>query len=279
MLNITQYHRPRTIAEAVSLLAPNCAVIAGGTDLMVNPRYSRGVSQLIDVTNLDLAYLRSEDGWLKIGATTTMHEVEYSGLLKGIADGVLAKAAGTCGSPNIRNVGTIGGNICSSLPSGDTLTTLLILEAIAVIIGTNGQREIPLSEFFRGPAQNALSQELLIEVKFPLPTTGTRAFFYKVGRTEEDISVLNVAALLLLDETGLISKARLAAGAVAPTPVRALAVEEFLQGKLPNQTNFEAAAELLAAAISPISDQRASAAYRRSVTKACARRALENCLS
>src|SRR3954471_17117809 len=125
MLNITQYHRPATVREAVALLVPGRAVIAGGTDLMVNPRYTQGVTELVDITRLDLAYIRLADGWqangrVYLGAATTMYEINNSSLLAGVASGILAHAAGTCGSPNIRNVATIGGNVCSALPSGDT---------------------------------------------------------------------------------------------------------------------------------------------------------------
>src|SRR4051812_48231259 len=127
MLNITHYHRPTSVKEAVALFAPGRAVIAGGTDLMVNPRYTQGVTELVDITRLDLAYIRLAGGGsagrrVFIGAATTMYDITNSALLAGVASGILAYAAGTCGSPNIRNVGTIGGNICSALPSGDTLT-------------------------------------------------------------------------------------------------------------------------------------------------------------
>src|SRR3954471_17833484 len=116
MLNITHYHRPATVSEAVALLAPGRAVIAGGTDLMVNPRYTQGVTELVDITGLGLSYIRVADGTkargtIYLGATTTMYEIQNSALLTSIASGILAQAAGTCGSPNIRNVATIGGNV------------------------------------------------------------------------------------------------------------------------------------------------------------------------
>ncbi len=274
MLDIKDYHRPRTVAEAIALLGPGTAVIAGGTDMMVNPRYAAGVSQLVDVTGLGMSYIRRVGGWINLGAAITMHDLEYSPLLASIAGGALAKAAGSCGSPNIRNVATLGGNVCSALPSGDTLTTLLVLDAVVLIEGANGQRELPLTDFFLGPARTALNNELVVEVRFPELAPNTGAAFYKLGRTEEDISIVNVAALLSFDESGLIEKARLAAGAVAPTPLRALAAEAFLIGKAPDQTNLEEAARLTMEAVSPITDQRATADYRRKTTRVCALRAL-----
>jgi CO/xanthine dehydrogenase FAD-binding subunit len=284
MLNITHYHRPTTLKEAVALLVPGRAVIAGGTDLMVNPRYTQGVTELVDITGLGLAYIRLADcrkatGWVYLGAATTMYEVQNSTLLASIAGGVLAKAAATCGSPNIRNVATIGGNICSALPSGDTLTTLLALDARVALQGPLGHRELPLSDFFLGPARTVLQQELLVEISFQVPHPPSGAAFYKLGRTEEDISIVNTAALLCLDSQGRVAKARIAAGAVAPTPLRALQAEEFLTGKFPGPDNLNEAARLTMAAVSPITDQRATADYRRKVTRVCALRALEQALA
>ncbi len=284
MLNITQYHRPTTVSEAVALLAPGRTVIAGGTDLMVNPRYTQGISELVDITRLDLAYIRLANGSqanhrVYLGATTTMHDLQYSALLASIANGVLARAAGTCGSPNIRNVATIGGNICSALPSGDTLTTLLALDASVTVEGKQGQREVALVDFFLGPARTVLDRELVVEISFQIPDAPFGAAFYKLGRTEEDISIVNAASLLTLDEQGRVVRARIAAGAVAPTPLRAFQAENFLIGKTPDQANLAEAARLTMEAVSPITDQRATAAYRRKVTRVCALRALEQALA
>ena len=284
MLNITHYHRPTTVREAVALLVPGRAVIAGGTDLMVNPRYTQGVTELVDISRLDLAYIRLADGWKAnrqayMGAATTMYEVQNSPLLASIASGILAKAAATCGSPNIRNVATIGGNVCSALPSGDTLTTLLVLEAKVTLESLQGQREVVLTDFFLGPARTVLKQELVVEISFQVPDPLSGAAFYKLGRTEEVISIVNVAALLTLDEQGQIAKARIAAGAVAPTPLRAFQAEDFLLGKVPDQANLAEAARLTMEAVSPITDQRATADYRRKVTRVCALRALEQALT
>jgi CO/xanthine dehydrogenase FAD-binding subunit len=284
MLNITQYHRPTTVSEAVGLLAPGRTVIAGGTDLMVNPRYTQGVTELVDITRLGLAYIRLANGSttnrrVYLGAATTMHAIEYSDALASIANGVLARAAGTCGSPNIRNVATIGGNICSALPSGDTLTTLLALDASVTLEGAQGQREVGLVDFFLGPARTVLDRELLVEISFQIPDEPGGAAFYKLGRTEEDISIVNAAAILTLDGQGRVARARIAAGAVAPTPLRAFQAEDFLVSKIPDQANLAEAARLTMEAVSPITDQRATADYRRKVTRVCALRALEQSLA
>ncbi len=280
MLNITDYHRPNTVKEAVALLVPGRAVVAGGTDLMVNPRYTQGITELVDITGLGLSYIRRADGLkakgaIYLGAATTMYEIQNSTLLASVAGGILAQAAGTCGSPNIRNVATIGGNVCAALPSGDTLTTLLVLDARVTLEGAGGQREVALADFFLGPARTVLQNELVVEISFPVPEPPGGAAFYKLGRTEEDISIVNAAARLALDPAGRVSQARIAAGAVAPTPLRAYQAEEFLLGKLPGPATFAEAARLTMEAVKPITDQRATAEYRRQVTGGCARRALE----
>jgi len=280
MLNITDYHRPTSVKEAVALLTPGRAVIAGGTDLMVNPRYTQGVSELVDITGLGLSYIRLANGsktrgTIFLGAATTMYEITGSSLLASVANGVLAQAAGTCGSPNIRNVATIGGNICSALPSGDTLTTLLALDARVTLEGANGPREVALVDFFLGPAKTVLQNELVVEIAFPVPELPSGAAFYKLGRTEEDISIVNAAARLRLDPEGRVIEARIAAGAVASTPLRIFQAEDFLLGKLPEPATLAEAARLALEAVKPITDQRATAEYRRKVTGVCVRRALE----
>lgn len=280
MLNITDYHRPTSLKEAVALLTPGRAVVAGGTDLMVNPRYTQGITELVDVTGLGLSYVRRADGSkqrgeIYLGAATTMYEVTNSGLLGVIANGILAQAAGSCGSPNIRNVATIGGNICSALPSGDTLTTLLVLDARVTLESTGGTREVALVDFFLGPARTVLQHELVVEIAFPVPEQPSGAAFYKLGRTEEDISIVNAAARLRLDASGRVSEARIAAGAVAPTPLRVFQAEEFLVGQRPKPAALAHAAHLAMEAVKPITDQRATADYRRKTTGVCVRRALE----
>jgi CO/xanthine dehydrogenase FAD-binding subunit len=247
---------------------------------MVNPRYIQGISELVDISGLGLSYIRLANGsktpgTIFLGAATTMNEITGSSLLASIANGALTHAAETVGSPNIRNVATIGGNVCSALPSGDTLTTLLTLDARLALEGANGPREVALGDFFLGPAKTVLQNELVVEIVFPVPEPPSGTAFYKLGRTEEDISVVNAAARLRLDSEGRVSGARVAAGAVAPTPLRIFQAEDFLEGKLPEPATLAEAARLAMEAVKPITDQRATADYRRKVTGVCVRRALE----
>src|SRR5579884_2912664 len=216
MLKITAYYSPETVEEAVALLAgEGRTVIAGGTDLLVNPRYMVGVREVVDI--------RVEDGWLRIGAGATMRMVAQHPVVQELANGILARGAAVCGSPNIRNMATLAGNVASALPSADTPPALLALNAQALLVGTQGVRLVPLEQFFTGPAKSVRERELIQEIRIPLDESA-QGGFYKIGRTAEDISLVNAAAALTIRD-GLIRSARVVLGAVAPTPLRAVQAE------------------------------------------------------
>ena len=275
MLKIAAYHKPTTLVEAAALLAEDGrTIIAGGTDLLVNPRYMVGVREVVDIRKLGLNYIRVENGWLHIGAGATMRSVAQRAALQRLANGILARGAAVCGSPNIRNMATLVGNIASALPSADTPPALLALNAEVVLIGTNGERVVPLDNFFVGPAQSVRERELISELRIPLADSDDlRGGFYKIGRTAEDISMVNAAATLKI-QGGTITRARLVLGAVAPVPLRVTRAEEALAGQLATEETFQRAAELVRDEVRPITDHRATAAYRRKMSAVAAVRAL-----
>ncbi len=275
MLKIAAYHKPTTLVEAAALLAEDGrTIIAGGTDLLVNPRYMVGVREVVDIRKLGLNYIRVENGWLHIGAGATMRSVAQQAALQRLANGILARGAAVCGSPNIRNKATLVGNIASALPSADTPPALLALNAEVVLIGTNGERVVPLDNFFVGPAQSVRERELISELRIPLADCDDlRGGFYKIGRTAEDISMVNAAATLKI-QGGTITRARLVLGAVAPVPLRVTRAEEALAGQLATEETFQRAAELVRDEVRPITDHRATAAYRRKMSAVAALRAL-----
>ncbi len=275
MLKIAAYHKPTTLVEAAALLAEDGrTIIAGGTDLLVNPRYMVGVREVVDIRKLGLNYIRVENGWLHIGAGATMRTVAQQATLQRLANGILARGAAVCGSPNIRNKATLVGNIASALPSADTPPALLALNAEVVLIGTNGERVVPLDNFFVGPAQSVRKRELISELRIPLADCDDlRGGFYKIGRTAEDISMVNAAATLKI-QGGTITRARLVLGAVAPVPLRVTRAEEALAGQLATEETFQRAAELVRDEVRPITDHRATAAYRRKMSAVAALRAL-----
>lgn len=275
MLKIEAYHSPATLTQAVNLLAENGrTVIAGGTDLLVNPRYMLGVREVVDIHNLGLDYIREEQGWLHIGAGATMRTVARHAKIQALANGILARSAAVCGSPNIRNMATLAGNVASALPSADTPPTLLALDAQVVLVGSRGERIVPLEDFIIGPAKSIRDRELIRELRIPLGSIDRlKGGFYKIGRTSEDISMVNAAATLIIHNS-TISAAHLVLGAVAPTPLRVKIAEEALRGQSPAEEAFQQAAELVYNEVRPISDQRASAEYRRRMSKVAALRAL-----
>ena len=275
MLKIAAYHKPTTLVEAAALLAEDGrTIIAGGTDLLVNPRYMVGVREVVDIRELGLNYIRAENGWLHIGAGATMRTVAQQATLQRLANGILARGAAVCGSPNIRNMATLVGNIASALPSADTPPAFLALNAEVVLIGTNGERVVPLDNFFVGPAQSVRERELISELRIPLADSDDlRGGFYKIGRTAEDISMVNAAATLKI-QGGTITRARLVLGAVAPVPLRITRAEEALAGQLATEETFQRAAELVRDEVRPITDHRATAAYRRKMSSVTAVRAL-----
>jgi carbon-monoxide dehydrogenase medium subunit len=275
MLKIRAYHCPTTLNQAANLLAEDGrTVIAGGTDLLVNPRYMVGIREVVDIRNLGLDYIREEHGWIHIGAGATMRTVARHSKIQALANGILARGAAVCGSPNIRNMATLAGNVASALPSADTPPSLLALDAQVVLAGSQGERLVPLESFFVGPAKSVRERELIRELRIPLDATDSlRGGFYKIGRTSEDISMVNAAATLII-KNGTIIAAHLVLGAVAPIPLRVKIAEEALIGQAQAEEAFQQAAELVHAEVRPISDQRSSAEYRRRMSKVAAMRAL-----
>jgi CO/xanthine dehydrogenase FAD-binding subunit len=274
MLKISAYHSPTTLAEAVDLLAEEgCTVIAGGTDLLVNPRYMVGVREVVDIRRLGLDYISIENGWLHIGAAATMRTVAQHPKIQALANGILARGAAVCGSPNIRNMATLAGNVASALPSADTPPALLALDAQVVLLGTRGERIVPMDIFFVGPARSVRDRELIRELRIPLAEDDLCGGFYKIGRTAEDISIVNAATALLIHK-GIISAARLVMGAVAPVPLRAREAERALLGQPATEETFQRVGEIVRGEVQPISDHRASADYRRRMSGVAAVRAL-----
>lgn len=275
MLKIAAYHSPTTLTDAVTLLAEEGrTVIAGGTDLLVNPRYMVGVREVVDIRKLGLDYIREENRGLYIGAGTTMRTVALHAKIQALAGGILARGAAVCGSPNIRNMATVAGNVASALPSADTPPSLLALDAQAVLVGIQGERVVPLNSFFVGPGKSVRERELIRELRISLANLDRlRGGFYKIGRTAEDISLVNAATTLIIED-GIITAARLVLGAVAPIPLRTVRAEEALTGQPPTEETFRRAAEIVREEVRPISDHRASADYRRRMSGVAAVRAL-----
>jgi CO/xanthine dehydrogenase FAD-binding subunit len=272
---VETFYRPGSVREAVRLLQDGknrARVVAGGTDLVVEG--DRSIRCLIDITHAGLSYIRRQGKACVIGATTTMATIENSTTIRALAGGVLARAAATCGSVQIRNMATLGGNLAHGSPAADTATPLLALDAEVVLAGARGRRKIPLTEFYSGRGK---TKALIVEIAIPALPRGGRWSFQKLGRTASDISLVNAAAGLQLDSKGRVKWVRIAVGAVAPTPMRAVTAEKLLLGREVDESALAAVCGEVAREARPISDVRASAEYRRETVRVLVRRALEEC--
>jgi carbon-monoxide dehydrogenase medium subunit len=268
-----EYLAPQTIDEAVRLLAEHgdkARPIAGGTDIVVQmkesatrfpyPQYLIGLNRISELKGIEF----SESAGLRIGAGATMAEIAESPLVRERYT-ALAEGVGVVGSLQTMNMATIGGNVCNAAPSADTAPALLAFEAQAVIAGRSGRRSIDLDQFFAGPGQTTLGTgELLAEIRVPAPARRTGSAYRRhTPRKQMDIAVVGITAVVTLDDGGRIERARIALGAVAPTPVRAQKAEASLAGQMASDKAFARAAEIAAGECSPISDQRGSAEFRR----------------
>jgi len=269
------YLKPQTLKEALALLSDHgksAKIVAGGTDLLVEK--PRGVECLIDVTSLPLDYVRLEGGSLSVGALTTIESINNSEIPTGLFH-VLKEASGLFGHRNLRNLATVGGNLCSSVPSADMATPLMALDSVARISSVRGERTVPLEEFFVFVRENVLEEdEMLVEVQVPPQPPRTGAAFAKIGRTSVDIALVNVAVRLTLGEDDTCSDVRIILGSVAPTPMRCPTAEGVLRGKGLDEVLIEEAAQAVSEEIRPISDVRSSAEYRRDASRVLTKRCI-----
>jgi len=275
---VESFYRPGSVREALRLLQNGknrARIVAGGTDLVVEA--DRTIRVLIDITHAGLSYIRRKGKACVIGATTTMATIENSPAIRALAGGVLARAAATCGSVQIRNMATLGGNLANGSPAADTAAVLLALDAEVVLADARGRRQIPLVDFYSGPRKSAAGKVLIVEVAIPALPRGGRWSFQKLGRTENDISLVNAAAGLQLDSKGRVRWVRIALGAVAPRPMRAVNAEKLLVGRQVDESALAEVCDEAAREARPITDVRASAEYRRETSRVLVRRALEEC--
>jgi CO/xanthine dehydrogenase FAD-binding subunit len=277
---VEAFYRPANVREALRLLSSGkgqARVVAGGTDFVVES--DRSVRFLIDITHAGLSYIRHRGTACVIGATTTMAELETSDVIQALASGLLSRAARTCGSAPIRNLATLGGNMANGSPAADMATPLLVLDAAVVMVDSKGRRKLPLAEYLETARASRYAKALLVEVVIPDPPRGKGCqwSFQKLGRTAVDISLVNVSAGLQLDSRGRVKWARIALGSVSPAPMRATGAEQRMAGRILDQALLAEIGAEVARQVSPISDARASAEYRREICSVLTRRALEEC--
>ena len=278
-----EYLEPHTLRQAIRMLQQHgdrARIVAGSTDFLVrwragfwHPDYVVNIQHIPGLSRLTY----SRRNGLRMGALVTIQTLEQHPAVRRNYPALAAAAASFAGV-QVRNLATVGGNICNASPSGDTLPALLAYGAECRLSGPDGHRQVPLDQLFTGPGQTILARdEVLTEITLPAPEANTGSLYIKNSpRGAMDIATVGVASALSLDRSGACTGARIALGAVAPTPLSARAAEDLLRGNQLDAGLLQAAADVAMAECSPIDDVRGTAGYRRQMVGVLARRTLEH---
>lgn len=273
------YHAPASLQEAFGLLSKfgdEGRVLSGGQSLLPLLKLRLGyATQLVDIGRIpDLAYIREEGGKLLIGGTTREVALERSEVIR-TKYPILYDTALVIADPLVRNRATVGGNLAHGDPGNDHPATMLALKAEVVASGADGQRTIPIGEFFKGLFETALKPgEILVEIRIPTPPPKSGGAYFKLERKVGDFATAAAAAQVALDDDGSVRSAGIGLTNAAIKPVQANAAEQFLMGKQPTEDVIAEAAKLAAEAGSPSADWRGSVEYKRDMARIMTMRAL-----
>jgi CO/xanthine dehydrogenase FAD-binding subunit len=275
------YYQPKTLKDAYSLMEKSkgrAKYIAGGTDLIVNiknrfiqPDAVISLRRVMEISGI------SRNGDLVLGSMTLLRDIERD---TNIAQNhpALTQAVKALATPQIRNVATVGGNLCNSAPSADCAPPLLVMEASLTLEGPGGQREVAVEDFFKGPGQTCMdTSEILTRIRIPPLMEKTRMAFLKVGRVSTDIAIVN-AAVCVTVEKNVCKKCRLAVGAVAPVPLRLRSVEKMIEGHEISPELLNRAGKMVGDEVDPITDVRSTEEYRRIMSGVLVKRAIEQAI-
>jgi carbon-monoxide dehydrogenase medium subunit len=280
------YAAPKTLSEAVSLLAEKgdrARVLAGGTDIIVQVReHRRDLDLLVDIKNIpevnELAFDAKQG--LRIGAAVPCYRIyEHPEIAKAFPG--LVDAAFLIGGIQIQSRASLGGNLCNASPAADTIPALIAHSAVCVIAGPKGNREVPVEKFCTAPGRTVLERgEMLLSLRLPAPARHFGAAYLRfIPRNEMDIAVVGAGVSVTLDESKQkCTGARVALGAVAPTPLLVSEAGSALVDGAINESVLDKAASLARAAARPISDMRGDADYRRHLVGVLTKRALQNAI-
>ncbi|MEM4188459.1 MAG: xanthine dehydrogenase family protein subunit M [Candidatus Hadarchaeum sp.] len=275
-----EYFEPVNISEVISLIqkyGDDAKVIAGGTDLLVDMKQEK-IKPKVLVSIMKIPDLKCivEDGTeLRIGAATTLAEIEESRVIRENY-GLICEAVEELGTVQVRNMATIGGNICNAVPSADLPPALVALDAQLKIVGANGERILPLEEFFVGVRKTRLKNELLKEIAVRRPPERSGTAFIKLARTSEDLAIVNTAVRVTLNKDGICEEARVVVGGgIGPMLLRSREAEKILEGRKPDEEIVGKAAEISCQGFQCRSKSiRASPEYKIEVGKVLVKRAL-----
>ena len=277
------YHAPTTLSEATALLArlgEDAKVLSGGQSLiplmklrLANPAH------VVDINGIPgLAYIREAEGLLRIGALTRESELEESELIR-TRYPLLHDTSKVIADPVVRNLATVGGNLAHGDPANDHPATMLAIGAEVVAVGPKGERRIPIASFFTGPFATGLRpDEILTEIRIPLPAARSRGAYLKLERKVGDFATAAVAVQLTLDAGGRCEQAGIGLTNVGLTPIKAAKAEAALQGKNPDAATIKLAAELAAEASEPSADLRGSVEYKKDLVRVLTARALRKAI-
>ena len=284
MNNFQEYLQPQSIVEALENLSSaqgSVAVIAGGTDLLLELRQGRhpAVERLVDVSGIESIRMIKKDGdHVYLGAAVTHKEIISNQLMREHARCVV-EGCGLIGGPQVRNVATIGGNVSHALPAGDGTISLLALDTEVQVVSVEGEVWQPLIEIFAGPGKVNFDRSRAIVTGFRFKAGGERegSAFHRVMRPQGvAIAILNMAAWVRLNEDGKLEKVRVSCGPAGPKPFRALKTEEFLAGKDWNEAALQEASQVLAEEVSlRTSKHRATKEYRHQLLPVLLRKVID----
>ncbi len=280
-----EYINAVSVEQVLSLLAEKkgqARILAGGTDLVLEMRQGlhEGIQTIIDISRVgELSKITLEDDLIHLGAGVTHNQCLADPIIRTHAL-PLALACWEIGAPQIRNTGTIAGNLVTASPANDTIVPLFALDASLVVRSRNGERRIPLKDFYTGVRRHVLeADELATEIVFRKMEPNQQGVYLKLGlRKAQAISLVNMAGVVTL-ENGRVVKATITLGAVAPTIIHAEKAEQYLEGKELSDEHIQKASQLAREAAHPIDDIRGSAAYRQQITQVLVRRGLSQIAS
>jgi len=277
------YLTPRSLEEALEMMSdrPEAVPLAGGTDILVQMQEGRRpIEALLSLKRVPEVHRYADNGTLAFGSAVTVGRIAASPQVQQDYT-ALAIGASLIGSVQIRSVATIGGNLCNAAPSADTAPPLLVLGAEAVIVGSQGERMVPLEAFFLEPERTVLQPgELLKEIVTPQPAKHSGSFYVRhIPRARMGLAVVGVAAAVTLGSGGTIADARLALGAVAPVPMRPAVAEALLPGHGLTDDLLQEVGAAASQEATPIGDLRASAEYRHHLVNVLTQRALRGALT
>jgi len=278
-----EYFAPTSLAEAYSLLqqhGEDAKILAGGHSLipMMKLRFA-SPTHLIDINNIpNLSYIKEEDGYLKIGALTREAMLEESSIIKNKYT-IFSDASKLIADPQVRNFGTIGGNIAHGDAANDHPAVMLALRAETVISGKAGERVVPIDEFFFGFYTTAVQQgEILTEIRIPELSGKYGTAYHKLERKVGDYATVGVAAVIALNDDGTCKTAGIGLTNVNPTPLRATRTEEALVGNVLSEDVIEKAAQFAAEDCSPNSDLRGSEEFKRDMVRVITKRMIKKAI-